>query len=80
MMKTKNKLPPDPERMNDERAEWAAATLRHFQCTTGTDYEDALGDLLCYLMHWADRSDFDFDAALCRARMHYDAETTPDEA
>jgi hypothetical protein len=25
---------------------WAAATLRHFQCTTGTDNEDALDDLL----------------------------------
>ena len=23
-------LPPDPEKMNDERAEWAAASLRHF--------------------------------------------------
>jgi hypothetical protein len=34
-------LPPDPESMNDDRAEWAAAALRHFQCTTGTDYDNA---------------------------------------
>jgi hypothetical protein len=40
------RLPPDPEGMNDDRAEWAAAALRHFQCTTGTDYDDALTDLL----------------------------------
>jgi hypothetical protein len=68
-------LPPDPETMNGERAEWAAVALRHFQCVTGSDYEDSLGDLLGNLMHWADRSNFDFDAALCRARGHYAAET-----
>jgi len=72
------RLPPDPENMNDDRAEWAAASLRHFQCTTGADYDDALTDLLCDLMHWSDRNDFDFDAALSRARMHYDAETSPE--
>src|SRR4051812_22225491 len=42
-------LPPDPDNMNADRAEWAAAALRHFQCTTGTDYADTLGDLLCDL-------------------------------
>jgi hypothetical protein len=36
--------------MNDDRAEWAASGLRQFQCTTGTDYEDVSGDLLCGLM------------------------------
>jgi hypothetical protein len=76
--KPKTTIPADPEKMNEERAEWAAAALRHFQCTTGADYEDALGDLLCDLMHWADRTKFDFDAALVRARMHYEAETAPD--
>lgn len=72
------KLPPDPENMNGDRAEWAGTGLRHFQCTTGTDYEDALGDLLCDLMHWSDRNNFDFEAALFRARMHYEAETAAD--
>ena len=51
--------------MNVDRAEWAAAALRQFQCTTGCDYEDSLGDLLCDLMHWSDRNNFDFEAALC---------------
>jgi hypothetical protein len=64
--------------MNDNRAEWAAEALRQFQSITGTDDEDALGDLLCDLMHWSDRNNYDFDAALSRARMHYEAETTPD--
>jgi len=73
----KTDLPLDPEQMNDDRAEWAAAALRHFQCITGADYDDALGDLLCDLIHWSDRNEFDFDAALLRARLHYAAETTP---
>ena len=71
-------LPPDPENMNHDRAEWAAASLRHFQCMTGTDYDDALTDFLCDLMHWSDRNNFNFDAALSCARMHYEAETAPD--
>jgi hypothetical protein len=68
--------PPDPEKMNDSRAEWAAASLRHFQSCTGTDFDDALSDLLCDLMHWSDRNGFDFDGQLTRARTHYEAETS----
>ena len=71
--------PPDPEGMNGDRAEWAGAALRHFQCVTGTDYEESLGDLLGDLMHWSDRNNFDFEAALFRARGHYAAETTASE-
>jgi hypothetical protein len=26
---------------NLDRSEWAAAALRHFQCITGTDWEDS---------------------------------------
>lgn len=73
------RLPPDPENMNDDRADWAAAALRSFQRETGTDDEDALGDLLCDLMHWCDRNHADFEAALFRARGHYEAETTPED-
>jgi hypothetical protein len=73
-------LPPDPENMNDARAEWAAAALRHFQCTTGADDEDALGDLLCDLMHWSDRNTFDFEAAMAHARMLYKDETAEQPA
>jgi len=72
---TAQPLPPDPEKMNGDRTEWAAAALRQFQCATGCDYEDSLGDLLSDLMHWSDRNNFDFEAALCRARGHYEAET-----
>jgi hypothetical protein len=75
---TRKQLPPDPEDKNDDRAEWAAAALREFQRRTGTDDEDALSDLLCDLMHWSDRNNFDFDTELSRARMHYEAETTPE--
>jgi len=42
---------------------------------TGTDLEDSLGDLLCDLMHWADRNDSDFDTALDGARANYTEET-----
>jgi hypothetical protein len=72
-------LPPDPEAMNNDRSEWAAAALRHFQCTTGTDFEDALADLLGDLMHWCDRNAVHFDDELSRARMHYEAETMSED-
>jgi hypothetical protein len=68
-------LPPDPEGMNGPRATWANAAIEVFIDTTGTDFEDSLGDLLCDLMHWADRYDFDFNAALETARDHYTEET-----
>ena len=68
-------LPPDPDSMNDSRAEWAGAALSTFMRETGTDREDALVDLLADLIHWADRNRNDFDAALERARLHYEAET-----
>lgn len=71
-------LPADPEGMNDRRAAWAEAAIRKFQSMTGADDEDALGDLLTDLMHWSDRNHFDFNAALDRARWHYEAETTGD--
>jgi hypothetical protein len=71
-------LPPDPEGMNVSRVAWADQTIKAFQAATGTDDEDALGDLLADLMHWADRSNYDFDAALLRAKDHYEAETLPD--
>ena len=74
-----SKLPPDPEKRNDERAAWAQGALRHFQRKTRTDYGDVLKDLLCDLMHWCDRNDSDFESALSTARMHYEAETMPDE-
>ena len=71
-------LPPDPDNKNDSRAAWAGAALSTFMKETGTDQEDALGDLLADLMHWADRRNFDFDLALDRAHGHYLEETAGD--
>jgi hypothetical protein len=68
-------LPPDIDGMNDKRAQWARATLDAFIAQTGVDNEDALGDLLCDLIHLSDREPFDFEAALDTARGHYAAET-----
>jgi hypothetical protein len=73
-------LPPDPENMNDERAEWAAMALNQFQRITGADDDDALADLLCDFMHWCDRNDVNFEAVLSRARWHYEAETAAEPA
>jgi hypothetical protein len=70
-----SKLPPDPEGMNDSRAEWAHEAIQTFMKRTGTDFEDSLGDLLCDLMHWSDRVSFDFDLAIDRARDNYIEET-----
>lgn len=54
----------------------AATALAAFRQETGSDREDSLGDLLCDLMHWADVHNFDFEAALFRARCHYREERT----
>lgn len=73
-------LPPDPDNMNGKRAKWAKAALSIFQSLTGTDDDTALMDLLCDLMHHADRHALTFNDELDRARRHYEAETTPDNA
>lgn len=73
-------LPPDPERMNDYRAQLAGGALAQYLDLTDTDREDALGDLLCNLMHLCDRDAElgGFDAQLERAKRGYRMETTPD--
>jgi hypothetical protein len=63
---------------NNQRAEWAAAALKHFQTLTGTDHADSLADLLCDIHHWCDRENTNFQSALDRARQHYDAEFSAD--
>jgi hypothetical protein len=68
-------LPPDADGMNNDRASWAGIAIKAFIAETGTDEEDVLTDLLADLMHWADRNNYDMDAALERARGHYEAET-----
>jgi hypothetical protein len=74
------KLPPDPEGLNEDRADWADQALEAFGQASGGDYlEDPrsnLVDLLCDLRHWADRNDIDFSAALRMSEVHYHEETT----
>lgn len=69
-------LPPDPDSMNAMRAAWAHSALSAFVKACSTEWEDALADLLCDLIHLADRDEqLDFEQALERARSHYEAET-----
>lgn len=73
-------LPPDPEGLNWWRAKLAGSALAQYIDLTDTDREDALGDLLCNLMHLCDRDAElgSFDAQLERARRGYRMETNPD--
>ena len=73
-------LPPDPEGMNDRRAEWAGRAIASFRSATGADEEDAVCDFLSDLMHWCDRHNQDFGHELEKARHYYDAETLGDES
>jgi hypothetical protein len=59
---------------NLDRANWADKAIMAFREETYCDHDESLGDLLCDLMHWADATNFDFDAALDRARGNYEAE------
>lgn len=71
----RRKLPPDPDNMNVARARFAEVALDAFIRETGTDAPDAMSDLLCDLMHLADRAPESFAVSLKRARRHYAAET-----
>jgi len=66
--------------MNNSRAAWAGQAVSAFIAATGTDREDAVGDLLADLMHWCDRSGQDFTHELARATDHYGAETLGEES
>lgn len=68
-------LPPDPEGMNDQRAEWAGQCLDHFRCVSACDYDDVPHDFLADFIHWCDRNGFVFEDVLSRARANYAAET-----
>jgi hypothetical protein len=67
-------LPPDPDQMNDNRSWLASKALRRFQKLSRADDEDALGDLLCNLRHWCDRTGRNFDGVNERSRQMYLAE------
>ena len=59
---------------NLDRANCADKAILAFREQTACEHEESLGDLLCDLMHWAILRHFDFDAALDRARLHYEEE------
>jgi hypothetical protein len=63
-----------------ERAASADAALMAYMSRTSCDCEDCLADLLCDLMHWADKCGLSFAEELYRARSHYAAERPEREA
>ena len=77
-------IPPDPENLNDDRADWAGQAIAAFahatrMDTVGEDAETMLGDLLADLMHWCDRNNVDFETQLACARSNYAEETRPNK-
>jgi len=65
-------IEPAPEYVtNRTRAAWAEACVSVFMQHTGCDTEDALGDLLCDLMHFGHQRNYDLPAALDRALGHF---------
>jgi hypothetical protein len=74
-MSQPRKLPPDPDELNDKRAEWAGEAVQQFMRVTKVEQADVLSDLLADLMHWADHNDQYFEIALRKARRHYTEET-----
>ena len=68
-------LPPDPEGMNDARAEWAGKAIAAFRQATGSDKDTVVRDLLCDIAHWCDRNKIDFLDELTIAGDHYKEET-----
>lgn len=75
------RIPPDPEDMNDQRAEAAGSALDTFTNDMGETGEDEdldiqnLTDLIADFGHFCDRNNIDFADILRRAQYHYDEET-----
>ena len=63
-----------------ERVASADAALKAYMSRTSCDCEDCLADLLCDLMHWADKARISFAEEYYRARFHYHAEAADREA
>lgn len=67
-------LPPDPCKVNRERAMRANACLALYRNITDATQDDCVSDFLTDLMHCVDRSELEFEAELARARRNYLAE------
>jgi hypothetical protein len=63
-----------------ERAASADAALKAYMSRTSCGCEDCLADLLCDLMHWADKREFSFAEALRVGYFHYRVEMADREA
>jgi hypothetical protein len=62
------------------RAASADAALVAYMSRTSCDCEDCLADLLCDLMHWADKARLDFAEALRIASFDYVVQLADEEA
>jgi hypothetical protein len=75
------RLPPDPDNMNADRACWAGECIDLMSEITGCEPgQEALGDLLCNLFHWGDRNGItpdELEAIFASRRKMYDEETRP---
>lgn len=85
------RLPPDPEEMNDDRAEWARKTIKFFARNFGeepaykatTKEQESLllqnlQDILCDFAHYCDRLGVDMRNLLAAAANCYKEETNHD--
>lgn len=75
-----NPLPPDPEGMNDQRADTARIAAASFARQAGLDHrtdgwEVVLGDLLGNLIHLCDREGIPFRDMYRRGVLRYQEET-----
>ena len=80
-------LPPDPEQMNAERANWAAEILGLFEIYGESPHQEAteeercglieqnLSDLIADFAHFCDRTGLEMRTVLRRAMDHYLEET-----
>lgn len=83
----KRKLPPDPEKMNNQRAFAAGRALEYFADDFGESWRGKssmvkkhlraqnLTDLLADFAHFCDREGFNFPVRLAAARYQYTEET-----
>lgn len=69
------KLPPDPEKQNDQRSAQAQLAIDAYAQASGSEPEHVLSDLLASLAHWCDRNCVHMDAILDAAAFHYREET-----
>jgi hypothetical protein len=75
-MKHKSQLPPDPDRLNQARARWAAEPITKARLGAEPDSIEAVGGLLANIAHWCDRNGVNMQAAIQRAGLHYQCETS----